>query len=154
MWVPNAAVLIDTKLRSEFQIKRLTMNWSIFSRRVMWNGTVWNTSVTWSLLTTSSLLAWTENIFLDQKQPFRGVLGKRCSENMQKIYRRTPMPKCEFNKPAKQLYWSRTSAWVFSCKFSAYFQNTFLTEHLWRAAPARLLWIVPKVLHFTICTPS
>ena len=23
------------------------------------------------------------------------------------------------------LHWSRTSAWVFSCKFAAYFQNTF-----------------------------
>ena len=26
---------------------------------------------------------------------------------------------------AKQLYWNRTSAWVFSCKFAAYFQNCF-----------------------------
>ena len=34
----------------------------------------------------------------------------------------------------QQLYWSRTSAWVFSCKFVAYFQNTFSTEHLWMAA--------------------
>ena len=25
----------------------------------------------------------------------------------------------------KQLYWNRTSAWMFSCKFAAYFQNTF-----------------------------
>ena len=33
-----------------------------------------------------------------QKQPFRGVFKKRCSENMQQIYRRTPMPKCDFNK--------------------------------------------------------
>ena len=33
-----------------------------------------------------------------QKQPSRGVLKKRCSENMQQIYRRTPMPKCDFNK--------------------------------------------------------
>ena len=48
-----------------------------------------------------------------QKQPFRCVLGKRCSENRQQIYRRTPMPKCDFNKVA--------SAWVFSCKFAAYF---------------------------------
>ena len=39
-----------------------------------------------------------------QKQPFRGALTKRCSENMQQIYRRTPMPKCDFNKVAKQLY--------------------------------------------------
>ena len=28
----------------------------------------------------------------------QAVLGKRCSENMQQIYRRTPMPKCGFNK--------------------------------------------------------
>ena len=26
----------------------------------------------------------------------------------------------------KQLYWNHTSAWVFSGKFAAYFQNTFL----------------------------
>ena len=28
----------------------------------------------------------------------RGVLKKRRSENIQQIYRRTPMPKCDFNK--------------------------------------------------------
>ena len=39
-----------------------------------------------------------------QKQPTRGVLKKRCYENMQQIYRRTPMPKSDFNKAAKQLY--------------------------------------------------
>ena len=33
----------------------------------------------------------------------RDVLRKRCSENMQQIYRRTtPMSKCDFNKVAKQ----------------------------------------------------
>ena len=42
-----------------------------------------------------------ENDF--QKQPSGDVLSKRCSENMQQIYRRTPMPKCYFNKVAKQL---------------------------------------------------
>ena len=42
-------------------------------------------------------------IKLFQKQPFEGVLKKRCSENMQQIYRRTPMLKCDFNKVAKQL---------------------------------------------------
>ena len=34
----------------------------------------------------------------------RAVLKKRCSENTQQIYRRTPMPKCDFNKVALQLY--------------------------------------------------
>ena len=31
-----------------------------------------------------------------QKHPFKGVFGKRCSENAQQIYRRTPMPKGDF----------------------------------------------------------
>ena len=35
-----------------------------------------------------------------QKQLSRGVLSKRCSENMRQIYRITPMPKCDFNKVA------------------------------------------------------
>ena len=43
---------------------------------------------------------------------------------MQQIHRRTPMPKCDFHKVAKQFYWNDTSAWVFPCKFAAYFQNT------------------------------
>ena len=33
------------------------------------------------------------------------------------------MPKCDFNEVALQLYWNRTSAWVFSWKCAAYFQN-------------------------------
>ena len=33
-----------------------------------------------------------------QKQLSRTVLKKRCSENMQHIYRRTPMLECDFNK--------------------------------------------------------
>ena len=53
---------------------------------------------------------------------------------MQQIYRRAPMPKCDFNKDALQLYWNHTSAWVISCKFAAYFQNTFYWEYLRMAA--------------------
>ena len=43
-------------------------------------------------------------LLFNQKQPSRGVLIKRCSENMQYIYKRTPMLKCDFNKVALQLY--------------------------------------------------
>ena len=39
------------------------------------------------------------------------------------MYRRTPTTKCDFNEVALKFYWNRTSAWVFSCKFAAYFQN-------------------------------
>ena len=35
------------------------------------------------------------------------------------------MSKYDFNKVVKQLYRNCTSAWVFSCEFAAYFQNTF-----------------------------
>ena len=55
------------------------------------------------------------------KQPFRVVL--RYSETMQQIYRRTPMPKCDFNKIAFDLYWNHTSSWVFSRKYAAYIQK-------------------------------
>ena len=60
-----------------------------------------------------------------QKHPSRDVLKKMCPENMQQIYRGTPMPKCDFDKVAKQLYCNHTSAWVLFCKFDAYFQNIF-----------------------------
>ena len=38
---------------------------------------------------------------LQEKQPFRGVFRRRLSENMLQIYKRTPIPKCDFNKVAK-----------------------------------------------------
>ena len=68
------------------------------------------------------------------------VPRNRCSENMQQIYRRTTMQKCDFNKVAKQLYWNHTSAGLFSCKFAAYFQNSFFIKHLWVAASALLFY--------------
>ena len=66
-----------------------------------------------------------------QWQPSKDVFRKRCSENMQQIYRRIFMPKCDFNKVVKQLYWIHTLAWVFSSKFAAYFQNmdSCFSEH-------------------------
>ena len=41
-----------------------------------------------------------------QKQPSRGALRRRCSENMQQIYKRTSMSKCNFNKIALRYGWS------------------------------------------------
>ena len=43
-----------------------------------------------------------------------------------------------------QLYWNHTSAWVFSCKFAAYFQNTFSQEYLRVSLSEYYLW---KVFH-------
>ena len=33
----------------------------------------------------------------------RSVFKKRCSENMQQVYRRTPMSKCDFNEVVKKI---------------------------------------------------
>ena len=70
-------------------------------------------------------LSWKLHELAFRKQSPRGVHWKRCSENMQQIYRTTPMAKCDFNKVVLQLYWNHFSAWVFSSKFAAYFKNTF-----------------------------
>ena len=34
----------------------------------------------------------------------KGVLAKSCCKNIQQIYRRITMPKCDFNKVALQIY--------------------------------------------------
>ena len=57
-----------------------------------------------------------------QKHPSRGVLRKKCFENMHQIYRRTSTP---------------FLAWVFSCKFAAYFQKSFPQEDLRRTASGK-----------------
>ena len=44
-----------------------------------------------------------KSLYLDlniEKQPSKGILRKRCSENMKQIYRRTTMPKCDINNVA------------------------------------------------------
>ena len=61
-----------------------------------------------------------------QKQSSISVLWKMCSENMQQIYRRTPIPKYDFTEVALQLYWNCTLAWVFSYKLATYFLNSLL----------------------------
>ena len=60
-----------------------------------------------------------------QKQRSRGILSKRCSENMQQIYRRTPMPKCDFNKVALQFIEIALWHGCSPAYFAAYFQNNF-----------------------------
>ena len=53
--------------------------------------------------------------------PSENGFMKIISENKQEIYRRTLILDADFNEVEKRL--------VFSCKFAAYFQNTFLQEH-------------------------
>ena len=86
-----------------------------------------------------------------QKQRNRGVLRKKYSENLQK----TPMPKFDFNKVAKQLYWNHTSAWVFSCKFSAYLRTpvlrTPLMDCFWSLLFLQQIMKENSITDFSIC---
>ena len=66
-----------------------------------------------------------------QKQPFRGVLIKVCSKNMQQIYRRTPMLKYDLNKFARYLY--RGVLLCICCIFSEHlFIRTPLKGYFWK----------------------
>ena len=38
------------------------------------------------------------------KDPSRDIFRKKCSENMQQIYRRPPISKCDLSKVTLQLY--------------------------------------------------
>ena len=60
-------------------------------------------------------------VIFDSEASTQKCSYKKVFWNIQQIY----MPKWDFNKVAKQLYWYYTSTWVFYCKFAAYFQNTF-----------------------------
>ena len=85
------------------------------------------------------ILSWLHSFNISSRSSsFRSVL-RRCSENMQQIYRRTSMPF------ALQLYRNHTSAWVF-CKFVAYFQNTFFlrTPCFWNSYYTMVLWMKGK----------
>ena len=80
-------LLINLFLKKPLTHFRLTLHFCI----------PWKLQKTSSLLTFSwgiEILHWHEVIYKVQKQPSRGIFRKRCSENMQQIYRRTPMPKC------------------------------------------------------------
>ena len=55
-------------------------------------------------------------VFRMEKQPSRGVINKTRPEKYHQIHRRTPTPKCDPNKAAVELEWSRTPMRVFQHK--------------------------------------
>ena len=75
----------------------------------VWMGSEYASKINPSLITVIIILIIVSII---QKQPSIGVLKKSYFENMQQVYSGTPMPKCNFNMVAKQLYWNHTSACV------------------------------------------
>ena len=72
-----------------------------------------------------------KNLVIDAEVAFKVVLIKRSSENIQYIYRKTSMPKSDFNKIAKQNITHRHGfspvnlLYLFQSKFAVYFQNAF-----------------------------
>ena len=72
--------------------------------------------------------------FNDRSSPLEVLLGKRILKLGSKFTGEHPCRSLISIKVAKQVYWNHISAWVFSCKFAAYFQNTFSLEQLWRTA--------------------
>ena len=72
--------------------------------------------------------------FNDRSSPLEVLLGKRILKLGSKFTEEHPCRSLISIKVAKQVYWNHISAWVFSCKFAAYFQNTFSLEQLWRTA--------------------
>ena len=61
-----------------------------------------------------------------QRQPSRGVLRKRFCENMQQVYRRTPILKCDFNKVATTLLESRFGMGILLEICSLFSEHLFL----------------------------
>ena len=55
----------------------------------------------------------------------KAVLQRWCSEISSKFTGEHLMPKCDFHVDKKQLYRNHTFAWMFFCKFAAYFQISF-----------------------------
>ena len=54
------------------------------------------------ILAKSAKINFVKKIKKCDSRTLKGETMKRCSENMHQVY--TPMPKCDFNKVAKQLY--------------------------------------------------
>ena len=62
----------------------------------------------------------------------QGVLRKRCSQNMQQTYRRTPLAKYDFNKVALLLYWNYTWHGCSPVKLLHTFRTLFPKNIFWR----------------------
>ena len=66
--------------------------------------------------------------FFIQKQLSRGVFRKLYSENLQPIYKKTTMPKSDFNKVEKHLWW--TASDFFFCSVQSRLPHTGM-KYIW-----------------------
>ena len=72
----------------------------------------------------------TKNGLENQKQPPRGALRKRCSEDMRQIYRRAPKPKCETASGKPYLRKMSHSQWNLHYKYIQMIRVYFDMLHL------------------------
>ena len=86
---------LNTNLKKKNRLKKISFTWYGKSYILQNQKSIFKSTIETKTKTRGELISF-------QKQPLNGVLKKMCSENMQQIYRRTPMPKCDFNKVAKQ----------------------------------------------------
>ena len=57
---------------------------------------------------------------------------KICSKFIGEHSRKSVISICDFSMITN--LFSKTFTWIFSCKFTAFFQNTFLYKYIWRTA--------------------
>ena len=98
----------------------------------------------WMILAGRCISNTCEIVLHFQRQP-KGVLVKKFSGNMQQIYRRTRMGKCDFNKVALQLCWNHTFTSLFSCKFCCMF-----SKHFFMRTPLRECFCIFEISWFYI----
>ena len=104
---------INNRLLEAFFIKEnaiLYIFWSGLLEVFLINGVL---KVDYSKL---SLSKKTQYCIYILKQPARGIIKKRRSENMQQIYRRTHMSKCDFNNVALHVWVAASIYWEIFAK--------------------------------------
>ena len=84
-----------------------------------------------------------KNLCSGQKQPPRCFPWERCSENMLQIYRRTPMPKCDFNKAEITLRHGCSPVNLLHIFRTLFYQNTsggLLLKNIRQSHPSKQYW--------------
>ena len=120
-WRQIRKLEISSKLLFVFRPRNLKFKVVLKRRFVFW------------LQTTKIKLIYffTELLIILKQTKLSANLSQKIFENTKKEFSFVSLVFRSLTQDAKQLYWNNTSAWMFSCKFAAYFQNTFSWEHLW-----------------------
>ena len=123
-----------TRMWNQFVLLTLLVYLMTFGSEVFLSTELWRDVITGVYLVETKIYLgknklmhlFSGNVFVAfylQKQPSIGVLRKSCCKFTGEHLCRSVISMKFFSE---QLYWNHTSTWVFSCKFAAHFQNTFL----------------------------